>query len=83
MNDYSYDDIYGVDLETYCKVHNTTIDHLIEKIEIDINLLQSRMGELLEVEWSQQNNALITHIYNLIKKKDKHKERLKEWASES
>ncbi len=76
----TYDDIYGVDLPTYCLTHDTTIEALIEKVEIDIRLLNERMKPLMEIYFMDQDGPLINHLHNLIHKKQKHKERLKSWA---
>jgi len=76
---YSYDDLYGVDLETYLAAHDTSIEQLIEKVDIDIDLLKARLEVLMGEDWINQDNALITYVYNLIKKKQEHKERLNEW----
>jgi hypothetical protein len=78
---YSYDEIYGVDLDTYCELHNTSIEQLISKIDIDIEILYRKMKTLIEVHFMEQDIAMLTHIYALIKKKTEHKERLRDWAA--
>ncbi len=76
---YSYDDIYGIDLDSYCAAHNTNISQMIEKTDIDIEILKDRMRILMAPYWRDQDTALIGHIYKLLNKKTNHKERLKEW----
>lgn len=80
---YSYDDIFGVDLDTYCAAHSTTIEALVEKIDRDVDLLNYRMKRLMEVPFMEQDVALTTYLYKLINKKQKHKQRLLDWAAES
>jgi len=85
---FNYDDLYGVNLKEYCIAHNTNPEKLIQKIDIDIRLLKNRLNYLLEQEsqkpFREQNNSdlyLITKVYQLIQKKEKHKDRLREWAN--
>lgn len=77
--DYSYEDLYGVSIDEYCSLHNTTVDELIHKTLIDKEILEARLRELIETD---PNSHLVTVVYNLISKKDKHVERLKKWRKE-
>jgi hypothetical protein len=79
MTGYTYDELYGVDLDSYCAAHETTIKHLIEKIDIDIQILNDRMKKLMAPYFMEQDNTLINTIHNLIKKKNEHKDRLNDW----
>jgi hypothetical protein len=69
---YSYDEIYGVDIEEYCSLHNTTPQDLINKINIDIQILKNRLKEII----NEDDHYLISVVYELINKKEKHKDRL-------
>jgi hypothetical protein len=77
---YSYDDIYGCDLDTYCATHNTDVESLVEKIDRDIELLNHRLKYLVGIPLMDQDVTLINFIYRLIGKKQKHKERLQGWS---
>ena len=77
---YSYDETFGVDLPTYCEVHGTDIETLIKKVELDIELLSERLKPLMALHFMEQDSPLIEHIVRLIRKKQKHKDRLNDWA---
>ena len=78
---YSYDEIYDIDLDTYCAMHNTSIEALISKIDIDIDILYAAMKKLIDIHFMEQDSTKLTYIHNLIKKKSEHKERLRDWAN--
>jgi hypothetical protein len=85
VRDYSYDEIYGVDLDTYCKLQGITIDDLIESVEMDIKILKQNLNHQV---WGKKNIEemdfnLIGTIHAIINKKEKHLKRLKEWKNES
>jgi len=65
------DDIYGITIDEYLKLHNVSLKDLIENIKIDIDLLQKNFyKEVFEKE--AQNIPLINNIYEkLIKKKNR------------
>jgi hypothetical protein len=79
MTRYSYDDLYGIDLDIYCEAHETSIGQLIRKIKIDIDLLTNNLRDLVKVHYLEQNSQLINYISSTIDKKRKHIERLEEW----
>lgn len=79
---YNYDLLYGVNIKEYVKRHNTKIDNIIKKTEIDIailkeNLLKITRGNLKHLP--EKYPLIEKEIYDLIDKKKKHLERLKEW----
>ncbi len=82
---FSYDEIYGVNLDKYCRIHKTTINELIKKSELDIKILYDNLGVLIEAERkgpvSQQDRFLADSIHFIIGKKYKHVEHLKEWGN--
>jgi len=76
----SYDELYGISLGDYCKAHETTLDELIQKIEIDIQILEANLEKVLN---NDSTNYLVDQIFFTIKKKRDHVERLKEWKQET
>jgi hypothetical protein len=78
--EYSYDELYGVDIEEYCKIHNTTLEDLIQKSEIDIELLRKNMGRLLQEDLTYEEGYITKVLFDLIKKKQKHVDHLKMWT---
>jgi hypothetical protein len=76
--EYSYDEIYGVDIDEYAKLHGTTDQDLIEKTKLDIDILSKRLRYLVEHEDNMGTNHLITVVFNTISKKQKHLSRLEE-----
>lgn len=78
----TYDEIYGMDLDNYCLAHGTTIEDLISKTELDIEILTTRMQEEFP-RGSMTFTPLASEIYKLIRKKKNHVTRLKEWKADS
>jgi len=76
---FTYDDLYGVSLDEYCLKQETSLDELIRKIEIDIDLLNQNLERVLVMQLSHDEGYIVDTIFNLIKKKRNHVERLKEW----
>ncbi len=76
---YSYDDIYGIDLDEYCSLQNTTREEIISKIKIDINILKKNLEVNLKADLPYPNNYIVTVISNLIKKKEEHIQRIQAW----
>lgn len=76
------DEIYGIGIQEYLDIHETTIDELIKNVIIDINLLEKNFRkEVFENEI--RNIELVNNIYDkLIKKKNRLK-RLKSFQSVS
>ncbi len=79
---FSYDEIYGVNLDEYCKLHNTTVDDLIRKSNVDISILHSNLDVLLHKDLSHDEGYIIDFIFGLIKKKQDHIFKLEAWKSE-
>ncbi len=79
---FTYDDLYGVGIDEYCFRHGITIDDLIHKSEIDIEIMSKNLKRLLTTDPS---NYLVDSIFFTIAKKRKHIQKLQEWklASES
>ena len=78
----NYDEIYGVDLDTYCKLHGVSVDKLIEKVKTDIKLLQNNLHYLVWVKNVDVCDLLVREVYYLLQKKEKHLQRLKRWKRE-
>ena len=81
---HTYDEIYGMDLDGYCKLQGVTVDGLIQKVEIDIEILKVRLNEefTIDIKDPKYNSPISNTIYSLINKKQKHLNRLKEWKYE-
>lgn len=77
---YSYDELYGITIDEYCKRHNTTIEEIIQKIKIDLKILHENLGVLLEGGMTSENYHLVDTVVALERKKEKHIARLAEWA---
>jgi hypothetical protein len=83
LADFSYDEIYGVTLEEYTKIHNTTIDELINKTKIDIKILYNNLGDLMEQDLPYPSDFIIEKVLQTIKKKENHVSRLQEWKMQN
>lgn len=79
--DFNYDDIYGVDIEQYLKIQGTTLEELMHKIEIDIELMNSNLRTVMAKKLPYPESYLETAIYKAVSKKTKHLSRLQEWAA--
>jgi len=79
---YTYDDIYGISLGEYCKLHNLTLDDLIEKVRMDINILKVNLGVVINEDKPYPENYIENVIFQTIKKKEKHLEHLLDWAQD-
>jgi predicted membrane chloride channel (bestrophin family) len=86
-SEFNYDDLYGLDLNEYCELIKINIDTLITKNEKELEILKSRLHKLVWVEEEpfdlKRNDMLINCIDKLIKKKEKHLKRLKDWKRKS
>ena len=76
--EYTYDQIYGVDLNAYMDRLGISLEDLFLKTLTDIQFLKENLRR--EVEKKNPDDYLISVIYNTIEKKEKHLERMKEWA---
>jgi hypothetical protein len=76
--EYSYDEIYGVNIDEYAALHDTTVQDLIEKTKLDIDILSKRLKYLVKND-DTGSNHLVTVVFNTISKKQKHLSRLEEW----
>jgi methyl coenzyme M reductase subunit C-like uncharacterized protein (methanogenesis marker protein 7) len=74
---YSYDELYGVDLNEYLKFHNKTKNQLEKEIERDIKLLKSNLDKLIKER--DITDPLIGSVYELLKKKSNHLKRIRKW----
>jgi hypothetical protein len=81
MSQFNYDEIYGIDIDQYCAAQGTTLEALIKKTEIDIDLLGEQLGETLKMKLPYEKNHLPDTIFMIIEKKRKHLEHLKNWAA--
>ncbi len=76
------DDLYGVSLNEYCAIHGTTPEALIQKTCTDIALLRQRLHRLVwNAEQDPKNEDLIPHVKEKMERKQRHLERLMEWAA--
>ena len=75
-----YDILYGMDLDEYCKRQGVSIQGLIKKVEIDIEILK---GKFKKEYKGVIPTPLGDEVYTAISKKQKHLERLKEWKQEN
>ncbi len=74
----TYEKLYGVSLDEYCKYHNINPERLVQKTKKDIELLKRNLHKhTYEIEPTNWN--LVSQIHKLLNKKIKHLERLKEW----
>jgi len=76
---HDYNDLYGIDLDEYCSFHSIEIEDLINKTKKDIFILKRNLNKLIYKDCIPITEPIIGSIYELIKKKEKHLERLKKW----
>jgi len=77
----TYEELYGVDLEEYCKYHNVEPEGLVLKTQRDIELLKKNLHKHT-YEAEPTNWELVSQIHKLLNKKIEHLKRLKEWIKE-
>jgi hypothetical protein len=77
----TYDELYGIDINEYCKRHNITVDDLIRKTEVDIEILKNNLHKQTYKEPTDW--TLVGSINKLLNKKEAHLKRLKQWKRES
>ena len=82
MSNYSYDEVYGIPLEEYLQRHNLTLEHIIDKINIDISILKENLGRTMDAKLPYPENHIEYVVFNAIKKKQEHLDRLLAWANE-
>jgi len=75
-NDFSYDELYGIDLDEYLLKHRKTIDELINEISIDISILENNLRNKINCN---DDCYLINSIVSLLEKKRKHLDKIKKW----
>ena len=69
---FDLEDLYNVNIKDYLQIHGTTIDKLINKTKIDINLLKSHLKELVA------KDEHLSELYEAVESKlDDKKEHLK------
>jgi hypothetical protein len=81
MSNFSYDELYGIDINKYCELHSISLEELIEKVNIDISILKRNLHNQTYKE--PPNWCLINEIAKLLDKKEKHLKRLKKWKSKN
>lgn len=69
-------------LDEYCMCHSTSIDALINKVNIDIDILQKRMTELYPKDL-YKFPPIFDEVHTALKKKKTHLDRLTEWKVET
>jgi len=73
-----YIDLYGVSLDEYIRIHNTTLEELIEKSTIDMEIMKNNLHRIMQdPEWFR--NPMVDIVHRNIKKKSNHIEYLKDW----
>jgi len=77
----TYEELYGVDLEEYCKYHDTEPNGLVLKTQRDIELLKKNLHKHT-YETETTNWELVGQIHKLLIKKEEHLKRLKKWIKE-
>ncbi len=80
----TYDELYGVNISEYCLAHNTTLEEIISKSEIDIEILKDNLRRLIEQDKSGNFPGVynrITPVHSAIKKKQNHIDKLKDWQA--
>ena len=83
MGEFSYDQIYGINIDEYCKIQGINIDTLITMIEKDIEILKKNLWkETRETLPGCENWNLIFEIKKTLDKKEKHLKRLKSWRKD-
>jgi len=79
MEESTYDKIYGMDLNSYCAVHHTTVEQLISKVKTDIKILK---GNFKTEYTGMIPTPLGDEIYTALNKKQKHLDRLLAWKGD-
>ena len=75
-----YNNLYGISLEDYIKEQETTLSSLIQKVQKDILLLENNLKKVIKDK--DLTDPDVNIIFNTIKKKQKHLQRLKDWKRE-
>jgi len=79
MSAYDLNDIYGVDIGTYCDRLGTTPEKLIEDKYTEIEMLQENYDRLLERRRDMSIALLCSHINGVIHSKQKKIARIEKW----
>ena len=78
------EEIYGVDIGEYCRLHGIAVDQLIKKTMIDIEILLENYARLEREKFQHDLDSkffkIISSTQKLIDKKRKHLARLQKWA---
>ena len=75
----TYTDIYGVSIKDYCKAQGITLDDLIKRVEIDLQLLNDSFKR--NIQGALPDYELTSVIADHIHKKQQHLKRLKRIAN--
>ena len=80
-----YDILYGMDIGRYAKRHGTTVDALIRKTAVDIELLRENYQRYARrnTDLSDEEVVVAREISDAIVDKKEHLERLLEWKEQS
>jgi cob(I)alamin adenosyltransferase len=78
-----YNELYGISLKEYIKAHYTNLQKLMEKVQVDIVLLEKNLKKVIENSEDGITDSRVTIIHSTIKKKQKHLQRLKDWENEN
>ncbi len=74
-----YDKLYGINIDEYCQRQGTTVDGLIHKSEVDIEILYENLDRLMRQDLSYEEGHIVDTISFLIRKKEKHIFALEDW----
>ena len=70
----TFDEIYGVDIKDYCKIHGITPSILLQRVKTDLEILYGNFRN--EVENKDTNYEVTRAIADTIAKKQAHLRRL-------
>ena len=79
MSAYDMNDIYGIDIGTYCERLGTTPEKLVEDKYTEIDILQENYDKLIERRNDMSVALLCRHINGVIHSKQKKIARIKNW----
>ena len=72
---YTFDEIYGLSIADYCKRHSITLNTLIDRVQLDLDILGESF--MREVDSEDTDYYLTRAIADKIANKKKHLSRLK------
>jgi len=78
-----YEDLYGVTLEEYAEAHGMSVEDIISQTRTDIVLLKKNYFRYAKRnhELTDDEQALVVKIWELVEKKKNHLEGMMKWLS--